>query len=546
MPNIPAAPNLPLGNVIVQDEQAAPVGAGGGKFFTLRFKGAVPADKGGGVVEIDVNAAGSSTIEVQDDGVSLGDFTALDFIGFTVTDLGSGVVSIEPLNRSAYLTQPDWYIDPITGNDANSGATALLPLATFAELLSRWGVGNILNPTGGILTINILSDLPVGDPIYLPSYLTAAPDILILFQGQRTTLYTGAFTAVTTIDRPNNVPWSATDSALPAANSWTGYLGKRVRVTSGANAGNMAWVAKDLGTKEARFSAPASFSIGGSHAVLGAFAIADPFVVESLTSVYIRGLDLAGDYGTGFPLVAFTDLTWTSPSGLEVPYMAGAAYAFYGCSASVQPQIWNTVSWASIVSSWDQGIFQQAGYSAFEASLIRNGTPQEVLAFCGAVMQLDGDTLLQGIPLVAYNGMLSIGTLGVFDVTATSFQNPTAAGIVIGETYGPGVILNRIIEFSNASIYGAGHTGTGINVGPTGKLVYSTTGPAITPSITGTAGDYVLADAVTARAWDEAGGGYTAPIACTWANLDLAVASGGLGANAHNLTADAHIIGHAF
>lgn len=58
------------------------------------------------------------------------------------------------------LLQAAWFIDPVSGNDANDGLTALTAIKTYAELKSRWGTTAPMLPQ--TTTVTWLSNQPVG------------------------------------------------------------------------------------------------------------------------------------------------------------------------------------------------------------------------------------------------------------------------------------------------------------------------------------------------------------------------------------------------
>jgi hypothetical protein len=135
------------------------------------------------------------------------------------------------------FTPTDIYIDPISGSDINPG-TVGSPLQTHAEFFRRTRGATIFPPSTNpayfgarVLSVHIVNDLPDTDPINLDCLL--GPDVIIHYIGGATTVHSGSFTSVIAKDPTTNIPFQFTDSALPAANSWTAWVGKRVRLTAG-------------------------------------------------------------------------------------------------------------------------------------------------------------------------------------------------------------------------------------------------------------------------------------------------------------------------
>lgn len=81
------------------------------------------------------------------------------------------IVALTPAGGFALPTvQPAFFLNPVTGSDANSGTTSLTPLKTAAALAAAWratagGGRPVLAPPGGVTTITIQAPLPLTDPL---------------------------------------------------------------------------------------------------------------------------------------------------------------------------------------------------------------------------------------------------------------------------------------------------------------------------------------------------------------------------------------------
>lgn len=166
------------------------------------------------------------------------------------------------VDDSAWLDQPEWHINAVTGNDENSGATTLTAIKTWAELRRRLGQGPITHTT----LVFIDADLPADDPMIIDFELDVSfPDFLGII-GQQTLLHAGTFTAVASYNPAGNTAGSVTDAALPVSWTASGLLGKLIlltdrAVTDPAVGFPSGFVAKDLGAKTMRFS---PFGDGGA------------------------------------------------------------------------------------------------------------------------------------------------------------------------------------------------------------------------------------------------------------------------------------------
>lgn len=163
-------------------------------------------------------------------------------------------------NNSNALTQAIWYINSATGNDNRTGKTSAQALKTEKELQRRWGCCAILNPAGNDVTVN-MSGLPSTDTVNFDINLAPGKNLYFKSTGV-VNLHSGTVTAQTSLNRAVNQQWEFTDAALPTADFWSGMLGKRVRLTSGANAGAIAYILSDLNYTQV-IQGSGGFSAGG-------------------------------------------------------------------------------------------------------------------------------------------------------------------------------------------------------------------------------------------------------------------------------------------
>lgn len=197
-----------------------------------------------------------------------------------------------------WLLQPTFYIDPLTGNDENTGLTAGVPLLTFAEWKRRVGTRLEIPQTLYIqndLTENLLFDMD-NEQVY------------VVLQGVRTTLYSGTVTAAQAWSTMVNTDGQVTDAAIPVSWTASGLVDKLIVLTSGVGTGAAGWVARDLGGKKARYSP----LIDANTFSTFDFAIGDTFDVVDLTKIN-------GDLVVvGSCQVIPVDLAFSAPLGTEV------------------------------------------------------------------------------------------------------------------------------------------------------------------------------------------------------------------------------------
>lgn len=442
--------------------------------------------------------------------------------------------------RGRVITDPDFFVDPASGSDSNTGTSLASPLQTFSELRRRWGPGAVLAPTGGTLTVNLLGSLPASDPVVLRD-LALGQDVSFVIAGTAATVRSGSFTATTALDRATNTPLSATDGAMTGA--WTADLGRRVRVVGGARDRATAFIAADLGAKTARFSTPHVVPqtaalvpfLGVPLTTLSDFQVGDAYVVEQLSDVYLDELDVGTDgvssTSTGaWAQVVFVDCNFLSASGLIAS--CRPVFNFYACTfdqVSIST-VQGPISGSPIFNAC--GLFtcalqQGGGYTLFWGGLCRGGgfTTQ-----ASGVVGLDGDVMLEDcLVFVAYLSTVSVSLAAFFD-----FSSP-AVDIFDGAigTFVQGVFGVQAFWGQSASV---------VETLRVRKHAAFTSDGNASPTITSGGGDLTLGGAATARAWDEAGGAYTTARVLSWANLAAAIGGGGFGGQAHDVAHDSHFV----
>lgn len=435
---------------------------------------------------------------------------------------------------SNIITGPTWNVDPVNGSDANTGLPGS-PVKTWRGLLSKWGTNAILQPTGGTMTVTFLNSQPDrSDPVNLED-LIVADGCAVIIKGTPTTTHTGSFTAVSPINRAANQAWQATDSAL--ATSWTANVGiaSRLRVPSGPNAGNVLWVAKDLGSKQARLAAPLAPNdwLYGAGS-MGSISVSDPYVVETLTSIYVGECAPYASAVTGastYPHVTFRDLMIGEGQPGAVMNLDGTCdLNFEGCAVdcSLEAIVANGSSGVNFIDCCLSGDEISSGLLInFWGGLVIGGTAVGSAGFFNGQVYVDADCLFQASVLSV--GCLVGGTFGFFDSMSVGVQVSSFA-------------LFKHNTIVGSSIYGQGNAQYGVALSAGSN--FNCTGSTV-PTVTGTSGDFQMNGSTTACAWNPQGNFWTSGINCTWANLAAAISAGGFGGTAHIPDSDCHIVAAA-
>jgi len=382
----------------------------------------------------------------------------------------------------ASRAQTVWFIDPVAGSDANDGLTAGTAIQHDAERQRRVGtIWNIVADT----TVTYLNNVPATDPCIFNFILGSAGVLRIT--GVATTTYTspgGGFSAVTNLNRATQTASAITEAGLGA-----GRTGQRIRATSGASTGAIAWLDRDFGGGVYRTSPWTTMSFAANPLPFTPtpvnVAAGNTFVVESLTTIgYLTLNNISAQYG-GAASVNGTQIVLQNVyltqsdipiSMLPIGTVTNAPVA-YGCR--MHPPFNANLCGCFI----DTGVVIAAAPSSpsFFACLVR-GRPS---VQSGATLFVDYDTLFSqsgndGIR-VRYNGVLRVATMAVFDAGAD--------GLLIED----GNVRAAALFSGNDLIWGTGSTGVGMRVRSGGKTMYTTK-----PTVTGASDANVGG---TARTW---------------------------------------------
>jgi hypothetical protein len=374
--------------------------------------------------------------------------------------------------QTPVVTQEAWFIDPVSGNDSNSGLTSGTALKTLAEMYSRWGPApKLLASVSGFITVTLMSAPGINDPIILSGDL--GPDTNLMYKGAASTVRSGTFSAVTALNSATNQAWEVDDSAR----DWTTDLNKRIKnTTAGANLGQVAWVAKSIGGTSARISQPAFIDAATIHGytgpTVGVFSTSDTYIVEDITEAYLASVIRVGRF-EGNELVHpgrvfFQDIYFKNSVGGTLIQQC-ASLVFLGCRFD-NSYLEHALAPAFMNCNLGNGI----GIFESEMSTITGMIAGDMNIASGSKVYMQ-NWLVQGATIYLFGGdVVLTGTLGIFDSAADAINVGYAS-------YGKGSLD------AGLALFGSGNAGHGVNIGPLGSLAYATT-----PTITGTAGNVVI------------------------------------------------------
>jgi hypothetical protein len=188
---------------------------------------------------------------------------------------GNWVVLSTSGGTSPFLTQSAWFVDSVTGDDTNSGATALTALKTLAELTRRWE-GRTFSPTLTSINVTLSGSFPTEAlvlqavvPTAIPVEITASPSAAVV---------SGTLTGYQQSN--STLRGSITD----AAQNFTGLAPRRIRITSGTVAGSVTWFNSIAAATTANTGQFVRIATPGATGAVANPLVGDEYVVEGLVT----------------------------------------------------------------------------------------------------------------------------------------------------------------------------------------------------------------------------------------------------------------------
>ena len=195
---------------------------------------------------------------------SLGDFLRKEDLRKELDPLLQAIDS--RLGGGVGITQSQWFVDSVRGDDKKVGTSPLTALKTLAALDDRFGQGIIHQPTQVFLSGNFSDQLLSIRSASAIDPITGLPWPLVITGMPKATLRTGIITVVSNQTIPSAAPPRLTDIAVAnwgtAGPGGSSLIGKRLRVTQAPNnpldVGRTAWLVRDEGGGAASTSFPSA------------------------------------------------------------------------------------------------------------------------------------------------------------------------------------------------------------------------------------------------------------------------------------------------
>lgn len=471
-------------------------------------------------------------------------------------------INQQPATNQNFLSQLNWFIDPVNGDDNNDGATPATALETWAELNKRWGNWNLLTPPPTttiygdlpITTVTILNDLPPTDPINFEVNLQMGG--LLYIRGNTPTVSrAGTLSANATVlsrtnvPNPGGTPWSISDPGITAAD-----VNNLITFTSGPASGGYTWGAKVTSPGNLRLSNIANVVLFPNANFTGN-AVSNPPLAGNTYNVLALTEATLGYINVGYegnPPHSEDDITFpffgffgaNDPGGvyfdlLHFTVTPGGQGRWSALGPSDVGFIFNRCKIDNSID-WLQGQFigVNSGYFGL-GDLVRGGleftAPTFIVLTAGLVngfpgigifspsvgvrggkVVLDGDILLQNTHAITYaGGNTQFAAVGVFDTQPSAFGVPELSAGVSAVNGGSPIQAGFL--GGGSGLYGNGNAGFGVAIINFSSMDTNGAGNTV---ITGVGGDFSVAFE-TAKLWtfDLTAGTYAGPTAATWPNL---------------------------
>lgn len=169
------------------------------------------------------------------------------------------------------IQDPDWYVDPVNGDDANDGLTPATALKTYEYGLSpRFNGGRFAQDT----TVHQLGSVPLEDVYWANTSQAGVAAGRLNFVGEgATVLATGVITAATAAAAGTRAQFTV------AGADFTGMENKRVRITAGGDVDAVGWIQQVSAVDTVFVNQPFNLT---SLLGTGQFQVGDTIVVEEL------------------------------------------------------------------------------------------------------------------------------------------------------------------------------------------------------------------------------------------------------------------------
>ncbi len=444
------------------DSSAA--GGGGGQGFLFPVDTIARVTTGTRLVDVDATTFPDGTLvfvrSVRDFFV-LDKDSALTSDNITIADaIGGGRWTRRFEPDVEWLSQASWTIDPTAADDEGDGSPGD-PLQTHAELGRRaFNQGWAINQD---TVVNITQNgLPAEDPVEID--VATPTDVVIRYVGDAVTLQSGTLTDATAL---------SSGTALPTVEDTVNGFGapdtlSRIRLTSGASSGAIAWMLRDDGANVFTTSAFAT-TAKTPPVVTGTPVLTDPtpgggddYVLEGLPRVRLARVKITHAVGANLTLLFDTLEVGESEGAIIVTSLDRTFF--------IDSVILNAVfqkADANFSNVLVRGINQLNGQAVFRAGAL---AVSSVFVGAEAAINMQEEHTAVGESLIS-------GGIADYSITGpVSAHDAPAAGLLLEP-----LTRARTVDL----VWGSGNGTYGINAAG-GQLFYA---PGTQPTVTGSTND---------------------------------------------------------
>lgn len=297
--------------------------------------------------------------------------------------------------------QASWFVDPqnVSGHasDANDGLTALTPLKTYAEIVTRWGTFSpILVQTTTITFLSSHTD--DSDPVIASPILSGtAPffsGVSLVFVGGTTRTLLGTIAAVVAQNRATGQLWQA-NIGTPVAP----FVGQLFHdITTGA----FAYIRRDAGADLAELQQPMSQStVVGVVPTELTVGMGDSFeILEQLRVNFVR-LSCTNEILTysgpdSVNGVVVTNLVAMDPSGFSSENYLVVGTSVHFLDSTIERVLEQFEKNSFAYNRWMQSVWCKGGVSLETLNYFLGGEINSIAVLDGVYNHLDGDIILSG------------------------------------------------------------------------------------------------------------------------------------------------------
>jgi hypothetical protein len=309
-----------------------------------------------------------------------------------------------------------------------------------------------------VTNVTLLENIPTTDQLRISELSTGTSTLF--FSGTTTPLLTGSLVSFAA---PNNVLNTLTK--IEGAGSFAAYVGKRIKITSGAAVGTVAWIQRDDG---GNFASTSQFTllVGLTSPIAG-----DTYAIEDLSSIQIDKLTTVA---VESDLVSFADLLVTG-AGVLGNYVAfGCDLNGFAVVHSEQLTIVGSGSLSELYSSLTLTINACAIFDQLYLQGVSSGAINSCSAVSATLLSINADTTVTGDDLAVFDvggsgvkvsngGILYVGPNKIWGANVgIGFEVNSGGAIKTGSSESsfpvPGEFLTIVTTTADASIDGINKT----------------------------------------------------------------------------------------